>query len=253
MKRKFFLSLFLTVCLLAPSLVFAGTRQPVTPREQKNFPYNLTYSWYVTKSDGQTMRSTGTYIGNGKFLSSAHSITDRSGYYNSNITAISLAPDASEYFKVYSQGNSNPFKIMPGYTGFEDLKNDISITEITEPISINTRTRPAKLKIYQNLTKLVGKTVDTVGYSSHTKTDFTKARGKILSVADDGTLIADLGAAKENSGSAVYLNGEIIGILTAGTDECRGQNICNRATITPLTLEIKQKLLDPNGIPSSID
>lgn len=252
MKRKFFLSLFLTVCLFTPSLVFAGTRQPVTPREQKNFPYNLTYSWYVTKTDGQTMRSTGTYIGNGKFLSAGHSITDRYGNYDRNTTAVSIAPDASEIFKVYSQGNM-PFSVMPGYAGFDDLKNDISITTITEPIAVNKDTHKIKFRVYSNLNKLVGKTVTTAGYSSHTRADFTKSSGKILSIESDGTLIADLGAAKENSGSAVYLNGEIIGVLTAVTDECIGQNTCKRGTITPLTLEIKQKLLDPNGILSSID
>ncbi|WP_300786120.1 trypsin-like serine protease [Streptococcus sp. 19428wC2_LYSM12] len=253
MKKKFFLSLCLGLLAFAPSLAFAGTRQPVTPREQKTFPYNLIYDWYVTKSDGQTMRSTGTYIGGGKFLSSAHSITDRYGRYSSSNTAISIAPDASEQFKVYSQGNNNPFKVMPGYAGFDDLRNDISITEITEPISINTNSQGIKLKVYQDLSKLVGKTVYTAGYSSYTKTDFTKSKGKILSVASDGTLIADLGSAKENSGSAVYLNGEIIGILTAITDECIRQDTCKRGTITPLTMEIKQKLLDPNGIPSYVE
>ncbi|MBF0818309.1 trypsin-like serine protease [Streptococcus acidominimus] len=252
MKKKFFLFLCSAIIAFTPNLAFAGTRQPVTSREQKAFPYNLTYSWYVTKSDGQTMRSTGTYIGNGKFLSAAHSVTDRYGRYNSSNTAISLAPDLSEHFKVYSQGN-NPFKVMPGYAGFNDLKNDISITEITEPISINTDTQRIKLKIYQDLTKLVGKTVETTGYSNFTRTDFTKARGKILSVESDGTLIADLGSATENSGSAVYLNGETIGVLTAITDECIGQNTCKRGTITPLTLDIKQKLLDPNGVPSSVE
>lgn len=255
MKRKSFVSLCLGLVGIAciPNLVFAGPRQPVTPREQQTFPYNITYSWYVTKSDGQNMRSTGTYIGNGKFLSAAHSIADKHGYYTSNSTAIALAPDASELFKVYSQGGDNPFKVMPGYAGYEDLRNDISITEITEPISLNTNAQVPRLKVYQDLSKLVGKTVYTVGYSGYTRIDFTKSRGKILAIAYDGTLIADMEAAKENSGSAVYLNGEIIGLLTAGTDDCRGQTICKQAAITPLTLDIKEKLLDPNGVPCSIE
>lgn len=248
MKKKTILAAaLLGLCLTPTNTAFAGTRTPVSPREQKIFPYNLTYSWHVTKTDGQTMRSTGTYIGNGKFLSAGHSITDRYGNYSRSTTAVSIAPDASENFKVYSQGNM-PFNVMPGYAGFDDLKNDISITTITEPIAVNEDTQKIRFRVYTNLNKLVGKTVTTAGYSSHTRADFTKSSGKILSVESDGTLIADLGSAKENSGSAVYLNGEIIGILTAVTDECSSQNTCKKGTITPLTLDIKRRLLDPHGI-----
>lgn len=252
----FLTSLLSVVVVLGfiPAVSADYLREPVSEQERGRFPNSLTYAWNITKGDGRVMRCTGTYIGDRLFLSAGHCVTTRDGDSKKTKSAEAESNGSTHpvNFKMYKKNflSKNPFKPMPGYSGFTDLKNDVSITTVTEPKTINLDTSNVRLAVYSDLQQLVGKEVTTVGYSNYFYGDLTKTSGRVLAVEADGTLTVDFYVAEQNSGSAVYLNGEIIGILTATADieECRGSAMCKLATVTPFTKDIKAKLFDPNGV-----
>lgn len=255
---KKIISSFAISCCLFSYVVTADTiRTQITTEEKTESPYNSIYAWDIKKDNGQTFRCTGTIIDGNKILSAGHCLTDKEGNYSPKISAKTENFGNSEEDNLsISKENifkKNPFMVMPGYKGYEDLKHDISVTTITEPKNFNFN-NTTHLKIYKNLNQLIGKTVSTAGYSSYFAGDFTKTEGKVISVEDDGTLTVDMYVGEQNSGSPVYYNGDIIGVLTATADipECHGQAVCSQSTVTPFTEEIKQKLFDPNGITCTV-
>lgn len=248
---------FLITCLSLQPTYGNTIREPVPLEEQGLFPNSLIYAWNIEKKNYDPMRCTGTYIGNNLFLSAAHCVTDPTG----NIVAKKASTETKGVsdtlsFSMYKKSvfHKNPFKPMPGYAGYKDFQNDVSLTTITEPNQIPLDASSVRLAIYTDLSQLVGKTVNTTGYSYHLPGDLTRAEGKVLRVEQDGTLTVDFYVAEQNSGSPVYYNGEIIGILTGGADieGCLGSPICRQSTVTPFTMNIKSKLFDRNGVSVSI-
>lgn len=246
-----------TIWSVGEALATDYIREPIVGEEALSYPNNLIYAWNIDKTDGRDMRCTGMIIGNGKFLSAGHCVTNSEGVYGSWTSASTETNDTHPLeMKMYKKNVfvKSPFRVMPGYEGFEDLKNDVSITNITTPTQLNVDTSSVQIVIYRNLYSLIGQTVNTAGYSSHLYSDFTKTSGEVLAVEEDGTLTVDMFVIRENSGSPVFLNGQLIGVLTAiaDTPECREFSICTKATVTPFTPEIKQNLFDKNGVNSII-
>lgn len=256
MKRKILLMALSVLFVMPGGLVHAeeGIRTPVSAEEKGQFPYNMTYAWNIQKEGAPKMRCSGTLIGGNWFLSAGHCVTKPDGNYGSWNKAESEVNGGTHNLsmKMYKKNVfvKTPFKVMPGYAGYNDLKNDVSVTKVIEPGNLNTP--PVPLKIYRNLSELVGKTVSTMGYSRYYRGDYTQTSGKVVAVEEDGTLTVNMPVAQENSGSPVYLNGEIIGVLTAIGPGSDGFMMGDTATVTPLTEEIKRKLLDPNGISSTV-
>ena len=253
---KIIYSAFILLVFIPLGTAFAeeGIRTPVSSQEKSQFPYNITYAWNINKEGSSKMRCTGTIIKDNWLLSAAHCVAREDGSYGSWNTAESETNGSTHNFlmKMYKKNVfvKTPFKPMPGYAGYNDLQHDVSVTKIVEPTTINTKT--PTLVIYKDLNRLIGKTVTTTGYSRYYRGDFTKTSGKITAVESDGTLTVSMPAAQENSGSAVYLDGEIIGVLTATGPGPEGMIMADTTTVTPFTLDIKSKLFDPNGISSVV-
>lgn len=220
-----------------------------------SYPYNITYAIRVDKDNAADMRGTGTLIGNNWLLTAGHMLTNSRGQVGKKTrmdgetgwTSHLLALKAYKSIPL----SPLPFYIMPVYAGFTDLAHDIALVKITEPQKIDTPQVP--IKIHSDLSKLLGKTVSTMGYSSYYDGDYTETSGVISAVEENGTLTVEMPVAKENSGSPVYLDGELIGILTAIGPKDTSTTMGQTATVTPFTLEMKEILFDPNGISALID
>ena len=243
----------LITCLSLQPVHGDSLREKIPIEERGLFPNSLIYAWNIEKTGYGTMRCTGTYIGNNLFLSAGHCVTDPTG----NIIAKKASTETNDTshtlgFNMYKKSvfHKNPFKPMPDYTGYKDFQNDVSLTTITEPNKVSLDASGVQLAVYTDLNQLVGQTVSTIGYSYYFPGDMTRTEGKVLRVEQDGTLTVDFYVAEQNSGSPVYYNGEIIGILTGSADieDCLGSPMCQQATITPFTMNIKSKLFDKNGV-----
>ncbi|WP_156020923.1 trypsin-like serine peptidase [Streptococcus ruminantium] len=250
--------LFCVSCRAPVTIVTASVREPLTNEERLVAPHHLIYPLTIDKSENGSMRCTGTYIGNNHFLTAGHCMTDRNGRINStkSATVETNADSHTVAFKMYKKTifHKKPFKPMQNYAGFHDFKNDVGLIKVTEPSSIPLDTSTTPLTVHKNLQSLVGKTVSTIGYSRYFKGDMTKTQGTVLNIEEDGTLTVDFYIAEQNSGSPVYYNGKMIGIVTgaANVTDCQDVPMCSKATITPFTMDMKSKLFDRNGISVSV-
>ncbi|MBF8969938.1 S1C family serine protease [Streptococcus sp. NLN76] len=246
MKKRLVTLLIALLSLLLHAPILAEARKEVSPQEASTYPFHLTQALIARIESGQTVRGTGTYLGKGAFLTAAHNLTDEQGQLRSGQTVETYNAQGK---KVFHTGTSaTPYHLAPSYSGYEDLKNDLALIQVDSSLGLPTDKQELKLAIYHQPQKLLGKTVSTMGFSSLTRQPYTQAAGKIIRVEADGTLTADLGLVQENSGSPVFLDGQIMGIITAVTEECRGQSICYQATITPLTQDLKKQVLDKLGL-----
>ncbi|HFI0400957.1 TPA: serine protease [Streptococcus suis] len=252
-------TILLCFSYISPTKAIANTiREPLTTEEKVISPNNLIYALNIDKTENGVMRCTGTYIGDNYLLTAGHCMTDRHGSLNSTQSATAETNAASHpvAFKAFKKSvfSGNPFKPMSGYAGFQNFKNDVGLIKVSEPASVPLDTSGVHLTVHNDLQYLVGKTISTVGYSRYFKGDLTKTQGTVLRVEEDGTLTVDFYVAEQNSGSPVFYNGEIIGVVTGVADvpNCQGSPMCSKATITPFTMDMKAKLFDPNGIPVSV-
>lgn len=234
--------------------VQASSRTIVPADLMGTYPYALTYAVHVTKGNDPQMRGTATLIGNRWLLTAGHLVTNSKGKLHPKTRLDGETNWTSHLMqlKAYQENpwSSSPFKLMPGYTGYSNRTEDLALVALTEPKTIETPIVP--IAIYSDLSSLVGQTVSTMGYSSYYDGDFTEASGIVLAVEENGTLTVAMPVAKENSGSPVYLNGEMIGVLTAIGPNDPGTTMGQTATVTPFTSAVKTQLFDPNGIPSVI-
>lgn len=241
--KKRLLTLLLTLgSMLLPTVMLAEARKEVSPQEASTYPFHLTQALIAKRGSVQTTRGTGTYLGKGAFLTAAHNLTNERGQLWSGQTIHTYNAQGTEVF--HTGSSAKPYYLSTSYSGYEDLKNDLALIQVESSLGLPTDKQELQLAVYLEPQKLLGKTVSTMGFSSLTRPPYTQASGKIVRVEADGTLTADLGLVQENSGSPVFLNGEIIGIITAVTEECQGQSICHQATITPLTKDLKERVLD---------
>lgn len=246
MQKKLLTLLLLFVSTLSAMPVLTEARKEVHPQEASTYPFHLTQALIAKSGSGQTVRGTGTYLGKGIFLTAAHNLTNERGQLLAGQTIRSYNAQGTELFHTGTKAKA--YHLPAGYQGYEDLHQDLGLIEVKSSLGIPAGQQEMKLAVYTQAQKLVGKRVSSMGFSSLTRPPYTQASGQVLAVEADGTLTADLELVAENSGSPVFLDGEIIGIITAVTEECRGQSSCSRATITPLTPELKKELLDPAGI-----
>lgn len=247
MKKRLITLLIALTSLLLHVPILAEGRQEVSSEKATTYPFHLTQALIAKARSGQTVRGTGTYLGKGIFLTAAHNLTDERGQLLAGQTVRSYNAQGTELF--HTGATAKAYHLPVGYQGYEDLRRDLGLIKVKSSLGIPTAgQQEVKLAVYTQAQKLVGKRVSSMGFSSLTRPPYTQASGQVLAVEADGTLTADLELVAENSGSPVFLDGEIIGIVTAVTEECRGQSICSRATITPLTPELKKELLDPAGI-----
>lgn len=245
-KTMMTLSCSLLLLPLASVRAEDGVRSPVGQDLMGQYPYNLTYAINVNKSNAQKMRGTGTLIGNNWMLTAGHMVTDRKGVLGGQTT---VEGETNGTTHTISLKSNHQIKVNPGYAGFSDLRNDVSLIKITSPSTVNTPQVP--ITVYRDPSALVGQRVSTMGYSSYYYGDYTETSGQVLKLEDDGTLTVNMPVAQQNSGSPVYLNGEMIGVLTA-TGPGSGYIMGDTATVTPFTESIKANLFDPNGIPASL-
>ena len=246
MKKKLLTLLLLFVSALLALPVLAEARKEVGPQEAHSYPFHLTQALIARSKAGQSVRGTGTYLGKGILLTAAHNLTDERGRLLAGQTVRSYNAQGTEVF--HTGATANPYHLPAGYRGYEDLRKDLGLIKVASSLGLPVGQQELKLAVYTQAQKLVGKRVSSMGFSSLTRPPYTQASGQVLAVETDGTLTVDLELVEENSGSPVFLDGEIIGIVTAVTEECRGQSSYSRATITPLTPELKKELLDPAGI-----
>lgn len=134
---------------------------------------------------------------------------------------------------------------MPGYLGKGDMAYDIGLVRLTRPSQRTTalNTSQVRFGVYSQLSKLKGKQFTIISNSLNVGGRWAYETGTIAEVRNDGLLRANITAVQGQSGSPIIVDGEIVGVATGTLPN--GQLI-----ITPLTTEIADNLLRPNGFTS---
>ncbi|RLY03463.1 serine protease [Streptococcus hillyeri] len=228
-------------------VAFAATKPLANTTLGNQYPYQLSY-FLELDVDGNR-RSSAMYIGNGYLLTAAHAITDDSGQVPSyrvfgyaNGKNLDTRTDHSD---IDSGAADKVFQPMPGYLGKGDMAYDIGLVRLTRPSQRTTalNTSQVRFGVYSQLSKLKGKQFTIISNSLNVGGRWAYETGTIAEVRNDGLLRANITAVQGQSGSPIIVDGEIVGVATGTLPN--GQLI-----ITPLTTEIADNLLRPNGFTS---
>lgn len=248
MMKKFSILALATTCLLtfvSPiSANGADNRRPVTSQEASQFPYNLAHRLYVTKSgERQPEKCSGTLVNQNMIVTAAHCVTGA----NRQVSATSMkAYQGIESNNILSQTTRKAnFKIF-GYAG--TMQNDTAVIKL-DRVHRQAQNTPknVQLAIYQQPAQLVGQQVQIVSHTDYVAGQFITSTGTIKETFSNGAMIIDTYSSKQQSGSAIYLNGEIIGTLQ-GSAAVGCAETCHLTMGTLFTPTTKEKLFDPNGI-----
>lgn len=244
MKKKWF-TLVLPLVLMVSSSVASAATKPLAKTSLGNqYPYQLSY--FLELDIDTNRRSSAMYIGNGYLLTAAHAITDDSGQVPSHrvfgyANGTNL-DNRADYSDIDSGATDSVFQPMPGYFGKGDIAYDIGLVKLTRPSQRTTslNTNQVRFGVYRKLSSLKGKTFTIISNSLNVAGRWAYETGTIAEVRNDGLLRANITAVQGQSGSPIIVDGEIIGVATGTLPN--GQLI-----ITPITEEVADKLLRPNG------
>lgn len=250
MKRKLFrlfLSLFLVFC--GVSTVGAATKPLEGTSLANQSPYNLSYILQVSVDGDNYKKSSATLIAPNMLLTVAHGIADHQTGTVSDDTTFASAlranhsanyTNSSDIYR--SLDGENPFIVYPFYSGVWNSSNDVALVKITDPTTetANMNTSQVTLRIYRNVNQLRGKKFTIFSNAVNLSGRWVYETGKITKVRSDGLLETNISGVEGQSGSAIVIDGQIIGIASALEN--------NKLLITPFTEAMKTNLFDPNGV-----
>lgn len=248
--KQGFLSLF-TLCLLALSLPVSAATQPVAGSKLAHTsPYNLSHIIQVHTGNGNYKKSSATLIAPNLLLTVAHGVADDQTGLISDQTWSAEAIWGNEVASFNSASyitrtdSHNPFQVYAPYRGNWDAKNDVALIHISDPSrsTRNADTSQVGLRIYRNISKLHNKRFTVVSNLYSHPDRWIYDTGRITKVRPDGLLETNITAVHGQSGSAVVVDGKIIGVLSA-LDPSN-----SRALITPFTEDMRTTLFEPNGV-----
>lgn len=240
-----------------PTTIFRGLTSPVLAVTKplanthlaNQSPYNLSYILQVEVDEGNYKKSSATLIAPNMLLTVAHGIADSyTGKVSDNTTiGNALRADASVNYNNTSQiyrtdWAENPFIVHPRYLGEWNRTNDVALVRITDPTqeTSNMNTSQIRLRVYKNLNQLRWKNFTIISNTTNLTGRWVYETGRITKVRSDGLLETNISGVVGQSGSAILVDGQIIGVASAIEN--------NKVLITPLTESMKVELFEPNGI-----
>ncbi|WNZ88751.1 trypsin-like serine protease [Streptococcus iniae] len=246
MKKRNVFYLFTILFALLMSLNVSATTTPVAGSNLANSsPYNLSHYLQVKLGNGSYKKGSATLIAPNLLLTATHCISD-GGLPESTVFAQSLWGNGQAnytYMSDISRTNSmNPFIIYKNYGGNWDAPNDIALVRITDPAQKTSSldTSSVKLRVYRNISDLRNKNFTIVSNSFNLDGRWAYENGKITNVRQDGLLETNISGVAGQSGSAIIVDGQIIGIATSADSQ-------SHIVITPFTENMKTTLFEANG------
>ncbi|MBM7635287.1 trypsin-like serine peptidase [Streptococcus saliviloxodontae] len=236
------------VLLFLSSLVSAETTHVSDDSMRNSYPYNISHYLQVNVG-GSNKKSSAALVAPNLLLTAAHGIADNAtGQVTAQTTSgVAVWGDASPYYEasqITKTSYSNPFIVMPGYTGNRDVKRDIALVKIAQASNKTQQidTNQVRMAVYTNLRSLVGKQFTIVSNSLNLWGRWEYEVGTITGVRSDGLVTTNIKGVNGQSGSPIVVDGEIVGVAT------NIENATSNILFTPLTNDIYNNLLAPNGI-----
>lgn len=250
MKKKVFQLFFILFLIFSCIETVAAATKPIEGTSLENqSPYNLSYILQVTIGENKYKKSSATLIAPNTLLTVAHGVANDSTGTVSDDTTFAHAlranlpanyANSSDIYRSYD--SENPFIVYPAYSGIWNTSNDVALVKITDPTSetASMNTSQVRLRIYRNLRQLRGKGFTIFSNAMNLTGRWVYETGKITQIRPDGLLETNISAVKGQSGSAIIVDGRIIGVASAVEN--------NKLLITPFTEGMKIDLFNPNGV-----